>query len=156
MKYHWTLILLCSLSCNTNRYYTTTKSGFHHYYCVKQHRADNLRLLIYEAGVPHWSYTYVYATESGEILKIIKDRDGIDFYQAITNIHESTCYFNGQEVIALDANRMGLFDTKDLTKGSGCGRCSDLKFPGVMGTVMVARPRDFVQHLGHKRFLRKG
>lgn len=162
MKYCYFFIFIFLFSCSNNKYYIKRKSFPRNYYCVKQKRKDNLRLLIFTEGIPHFSYTKIYANEGGRVTKIIIERDEQEFYQAVTDVRNNEFYFEADLVKHIDSIAINIDSVKgqsvyeqtiqSLFNGK---HCTDLQFPKMIGLVRIERPKDYIRHLGHIKLLKK-
>lgn len=161
MKFYWILILILFTACSNNKYFIKSKKHFDNYYCFKQKRDDNLRVLIFTEGIPHYSYTRIYADENGNVTKIIFEKDSYKFYQAVTDFRNNQYFFNDLLVKHIDT-----FQTVDsIKRETGYEQtiktlfnnkyCIDLKFPKIIGTVQIERPDDYLRHLEHRKLLKQ-
>lgn len=162
MKYFYFLCLVFLYSCGNNKYYIKSKSGINEYYCIKKHRDDDLRLLIFRKGIPHYSYTKIYANENGEVIKIIIEKNSEKFYQVITDFKDNQYFFNKTVIEFIDTieiktdllKREFIYKQtiKPLLSNTFCG---DLKFPKMIGVVPIERPNDYLKHFEHRAMLKQ-
>jgi len=148
------------MSCQSNRYYSKIRNGFDSFYCLKQERKDSIRLLIFHDGIPHYTYWKIYADKNGNIFKIIKERDGVEFYQAATDFKNGNYYFNNRELQIVDTLqetiRMAKFlSTKQLNLILSNKYCTNLKLPDSISLVKIEKPTDYIDHLLQRKLLKK-
>ena len=115
------------------------------YYVIKRKRSDGLRLLVYTHGVPHYYFLTFYSDSNGDLTKIIRERDGKEFYHAITECINGKTYFNSIIVQSIDTcpikiYRNVLMDSTDLKKVLQSKYTYDLKLPLIIGWAKIEKP----------------
>jgi hypothetical protein len=161
-----TIIVLIT-SCAGNKYYDNLKprGSLKTYYLIKKQRSDRLRLFVYTRGIPHYSYLKIYADKMGNVTKIIRERDGETFFEAITDYKNGKNYFNDNVVqsndtfsengLTYDIINDEIINSVHLQRIFQNKYCTDLKFPLIIGWVKIERPKDYIKGLDFIKFLRQ-